>query len=122
MKKIIVLSALLLLVCGCGTKMQEGEIKQITCDEKESILENDKAMLIDVREEEEYKENHLEKAINIPYEKIVETLDTYGTIDLNVPIIVYCKSGTRSSIAAESLKNAGYKHIYNLGAMSNCDK
>ena len=71
--------------------------------------------------DEEYKEKHLDKAINIPFDKIVDTLNTYGTIDFKVPIIVYCKSGGRSAQAAASLIEAGYQKVYDLGAMSSCD-
>lgn len=120
MKKLLIIIILLLSICGC-TSTETAEIKQVTCSEKDEILKNDRAMLIDVRTKMEYEEKHLDNAVNIPYEKIVETLDAYGDIDFNVPIVVYCQSGGRSSMAAESLKEAGYKNIYDLGAISNCD-
>ena len=121
MKKLIIAVVLLLSICGC-TQEQQTEIKQVTCNEKDEILEKNKqAMLIDVRTEEEYKEKHLDDAINIPYDVIGDTIETYGTIDFDTPIIVYCKSGGRSSQAAETLKDKGYTKIYDLGAISNCD-
>ena len=43
-------------------------------------------------------------------------------VSLDTPIIVYCKSGTRSNNAYNSLKDAGYKHIYDLGSINNCNK
>ena len=119
--KIIIVLALALLLCGC-TSSEEAESKQVTCNEKDEILEKEEnAMLIDVRTKEEFEEKHIEKAINIPYDQIVEVLDTYGTISFDTPIIVYCKSGGRSAQAADALLEAGYKNIYDLGAMSNCD-
>ena len=127
MKKIIILIVLVILLCGCSannSKEKDGQVivKNVTCKEKDDIIKNEEnAMLIDVRTKEEYDEKHLEKAINIPYEKIVEELSAFGTVDFDVPVIVYCKSGGRSSMAAESLINAGYKQVYNLGAISNCD-
>lgn len=127
MKKIIILIVLVILLCGCSAnnskeKDEQVIVKNVTCKEKDDIIKNEEnAMLIDVRTKEEYDEKHLEKAINIPYEKIVEELSAFGTVDFDVPVIVYCKSGGRSSMAAESLINAGYKQVYNLGAISNCD-
>ena len=123
MKKLFVLSLLCISICGCNSnEVNNVDIKKVTCEEKNEILkDNENAMFIDVRTKEEYNEGHIEKAINIPYDEIVDTLATYGTIDVDIPIIVYCKSGGRSSMAAESLKEAGYKNIYDLGAMSNCE-
>ena len=119
MKKIVIVLVFALLLCGCNDK--EG-LKSVTCSEKDEILNNNSnAMLIDVRTEEEYNEGHIERAINIPYDKVVESLDTYGILNFDVPLIVYCKSGGRSSMAAEALVDAGYKNVYDLGAMSNCD-
>ena len=121
MKRLIILIVLLLGICGC-TSNEKTEIKQVTCNEKDEIIEKEShAMLIDVRTKEEYEEKHLKDAINIPYDEIVQTLSTYGTIDYNVPIIVYCKSGTRSNTAAEALKEEGYKNIYDLGSIDNCN-
>lgn len=121
MKKLLILGIVLLSLCGCSTS-EKVESKSVTCNEKNEIIkENKNAMLIDVRTKEEYDEDHIEKAVNIPYEEVVNTLATYGTIDFNTPIIVYCKSGGRSSMAASSLVDAGYKNIYDLGAMSNCE-
>lgn len=123
MKRLFILSLFCISICGCNSnEVNNIEIKNVTCDEKNEILkENKNAILIDVRTKEEYDSGHIEKAINIPYDKIVDTLSTYGTIDFDTPIIVYCKSGGRSNMAAESLISSGYKNIYDLGAMSNCD-
>ncbi len=123
MKKIITIAIVVIALCGCGSKQstESLEAKKITCEEKEEVLKDKHAMLIDVRTKEEFDEKHLANAINIPFDKIVDTLSTYGTIDSNIPLIVYCKSGGRSGQAAASLIEAGYKKVYDLGAMSNCE-
>ena len=123
MKKFVIIFLLFVCLCGCNSDSNEKvESKKVSCDEKNEILKNEKdAMLIDVRTNDEFDLKHLENAINIPYDTIVEGLDTYGTVSFDTPIIVYCKSGGRSAQAAESLVNAGYKNIYDLGASSNFD-
>ena len=120
MKKIVLFLVILLVLCGCS-KENMAKVEDVTCNEEKEILKDSTAMLIDVRSKEEFDEGHLKNAINIAYDQIVSVLDTYGTIDFNTPIVVYCKSGARSSAAAEALLKAGYKNIYNLGAMSNCE-
>ena len=125
MKKILIFIVMLLLVSGCGkTKTVSNEVKEaketisnVTCD-KAMSLQGDGAIIVDVREPEEYKEEHLDEAINIPYTEIVNKISNYA--DKDTKIIVYCKSGVRSNKAATSLVDAGYKNIYDLGSISNC--
>ena len=131
MKKVLLLCSFILLLCGCNSassslnKNVDNNVNNnhsISCDEmKEMLNENKNAILIDVREEDEYNEGHLKDAVNIPYERITQTLETYGTIDFDTSIVVYCASGVRSEKAYNSLKDVGYKNIYDLGSISNCD-
>lgn len=85
---------------------------------KEQIINNG-AILIDVRTEEEYNEEHIEGAVLLPVDTITEETVHEIVKDLDTPIIVYCQSGNRSQQAAELLSNLGYREVYNLGAMSN---
>lgn len=114
-KRILVIFSMLLLV-GCGS-IKSGKI---SCSDKDVVLDYDNSILIDVRTDSEYKLGHLDGAINIPYEDIVKGVSKLEDIDFNTNIIVYCKSGVRSSQAFDSLRNAGYNNVYDLGAMSSC--
>lgn len=129
MKKMIILVCFLLLLVGCGEKeMKENNksikedkvsINKITCDKMKELM-NDGAILIDVREKDEYDERHLDKAINISYTVISQEISNYVPNKDN-KIIVYCKSGARSNKAANYLLEAGYTNIYDLGSINNCD-
>ena len=114
MKKLFILGILLFLLTGCSEK--EGTITEVTCDKMKELMKDSKTVLFDVRSKEEYDEGHLDKAENRPLTTIDEV-----KLDKNTPIIVYCKSGARSGEAAKMLLEMGYKNIYNLGAMSNCN-
>lgn len=116
MKKILIILSIILLT-GCS-KIESGKN---TCEQKDVVLKEENAVIIDVRTKEEYKEFHMKDAINIPYENIVETIKTKKEINEDTPIIVYCKSGARSNQAYNSLKQAGYKNVYDLGAISKCN-
>ncbi len=123
-KKIfILLIAILVILVGCGKKKEEEKIEsgKITCKQMKEVMTWDgDPILIDVRTAEEFKEGHLGKAINIPYETVVDELSKKENVNFETPIIVYCKSGNRSGQAYNSLKVAGYKNVFDLGAMSTC--
>src|SRR4051812_7842779 len=75
------------------------------------------ALLIDVRSWQEYAASHIEGARNIPVGEIGNRASDLGSLDQ--PIILYCASGTRSAMAARTLRSAGFRKVYNLGSMSN---
>lgn len=75
------------------------------------------ARLIDVRSPEEFAAGHVEGATNIPVGEVETRIADFGA--QNQPIVVYCRSGVRSARAARILAGAGYRNVYNLGAMSS---
>ena len=108
MKKILLI-LLILLIVGCD--------KQLTEEEKlKKVLSSNNYIIIDVRYDYEYNEGHLVDAINIPYESIDKNIN----IDKNKTILVYCKSGKRSKIAYDKLKELGYD-VIDLGAYDKID-
>ncbi len=119
MKKILIVLSILLLV-GCGSQEKEPitvhSLQNNNIDSLAIIIESGNYIIVDVREKEEYDESHLKGAINIPYDTIDEKVD----LDKTKKILVYCKSGKRSSIAYTTLTNLGYD-VYDLGAYSNID-
>lgn len=124
-KKLIILISLLWLITSCEKKESvaldsevELSVLSINCDKTEEEV-NDGAILIDVRSEEEYKLSHLDQAINIPVDVIEEEIVNY-VVDKGTPVILYCRSGNRSSNAAQALLKLGYYKVYDLGAMDNC--
>lgn len=75
------------------------------------------AMVLDVRTPEEFAEGHLANAVNIPFEQVTEEFAKRG-IAKDAPVVLYCRSGRRSSIATEALVAAGYTQTYNGGGYS----
>lgn len=75
----------------------------------------EKAILLDVRSEEEYALGHIPSSKNLP----LQAIDKAGKFVSNkdVPVFVYCRSGNRSSMAQEMLKNMGYKNVKNIGGI-----
>lgn len=85
-----------------------------TQEEATEIYERTNAPLIDVRTPEEYRENHIEGAVNIPVYEIDNLKNEI--IDPNKVILVYCKTGKRSKIVKQILIQNGYKNVYTFSA------
>jgi rhodanese-related sulfurtransferase len=49
----------------------------------------------------------------IPYDETLDRLDQYPA-DTDAPIVLYCRSGRMSAIAAEALVSAGYTNVYDV--------
>ncbi|MCS7245295.1 MAG: rhodanese-like domain-containing protein [candidate division WOR-3 bacterium] len=74
-----------------------------------------KAIIIDVRTEQEHKAGYIPKTkYNIPHDQIADRIGKLKIDSEKDTIIVYCRSGNRSKIAATILENKGYKNVLNL--------
>ena len=83
--------------------------------------EKAKGVWIDVRSAEEFNSGHLQNALNIPHDKIVEGVKALGSAK-DEPINLYCRSGRRAEIALTELKNAGYTNVTNHGGYEDLVK
>ncbi len=77
------------------------------------IDQNQDLVLLDVRSPEEYARNRIQKSVNLPYETITRDIGELVP-DKKTKIVVYCLSGSRSVVAAQSLIEAGYLNIFNM--------
>lgn len=71
------------------------------------------AVLLDVREDDEFKSGHIPGALSIPLSRI----DTI-TIPKDKSLYVYCLRGTRSKRAAHALKRMGYANVRSIGGIA----
>ena len=79
------------------------------------------ALIIDVRTANEYQQKHVQQAVNIPYDEIASRITTLAP-DRSTRIILYCRSGHRSGIAAQTLREMGYQQINNRGGLSDMQR
>ena len=82
-------------------------------------------LLVDVRTPNEYNHHHLPDAINVPLSTLKAHISSSTSTQKHPllsqkgkKIIVYCRSGNRSSKALRLLKKEGYQEVYNLGGLS----
>jgi len=85
-----------------------------------SAFTEENALIIDVRSAEEFATGHIEGAINVPLPEI-EDMSAYLPIYQNRSLIVYCRSGYRSSHAVISLTDMGFTNVYDLGGLLDWD-
>ena len=82
------------------------------------INANQAGLILDVRTPEEYAEGHVPGARNIPHDQLgsrLAELDAYKDKD----IVLYCKSGRRAGIAANTLRAAGFSKLLHLDGDMN---
>jgi sulfur-carrier protein adenylyltransferase/sulfurtransferase len=89
------------------------QIRQIDIDEARRMMDKPGTVLIDVREPEEWRQGHISNAIGIS-RGFLELRVEEKVPDHKTPIILQCASGTRSLLAARTLRELGYENVYNL--------
>ena len=98
-----------LLLAGC----QPSNIASMTPNEAAKMFSEQKAIIVDVREDSEWKAQHIAGAIHIPLAQVAGRLSELAQYkDRNV--VVQCRSGKRSAKAASTLQDAGFTKVYNL--------
>ncbi|MDQ6694018.1 MAG: molybdopterin-synthase adenylyltransferase MoeB [Chloroflexota bacterium] len=99
--------------CGIDPQAERGETdRDITPRELQARLaKGDNLVLLDVRELNEWNIVHLDGAKLIPVNSVTEHAHELNTAD---EIVIYCKSGVRSARAVNTLRNLGFRKLWNL--------
>lgn len=91
------------------------QVKTISMEEYRKVVENPgEALIVDVREPNEFAAGHVPGAINIPRGvlefQIWKQVGFPANLDLDRNVILHCQSGNRASLAAQSLADLGFTH------------
>ncbi len=90
---------------------------KLSAEEAKEIMDStEDYILLDVREEDEYAEGHIKDALLMPYGEITERAEN-ELPDKEQTILVYCRSGRRSAIAAQTLTELGYTDVKDFGGI-----
>ncbi len=121
MKKIILILLAAIVLAACQSKSVAGEpvtvaggsYKNVSADELEVMLKDKDFMFINVHIP--FAGNIADTDLSIPYDQIgtPENLSQLPA-DKNAKIVLYCRSGRMSAIAAEALVSQGYTNIWDL--------
>lgn len=96
---------------------EQASYQTITASEAKELMETlDSYTIVDVRTVEEYNEGYIEGAILLPdYEVSAKASEVLK--DPSANILVYCRSGRRSKLAAQALVDLGYTNVYDFGGI-----
>ena len=120
MKKLILFLLPVMLLTACGQanpNSQEAVYMNITAQEAKQIMDSEEGYIIlDTRTQAEYDEGHIPGAIVISHDEIEEKAEQLLP-DKDQLLLVYCRSGRRSKLAAEALVKLGYTNIKEFGGI-----
>ena len=89
-------------------------VHEVSVDDVKSRLDGgQKFLLVDVREESEYGNDHLPGAIHLG-KGVIERDVEERVPDLNTPMVLYCGGGYRSALAADNLQKMGYTNVLSM--------
>ena len=96
---------------------QTSVYENITAQEAKEIMDTQEGYIIlDTRAQEEFDEGHIPGAIVLPHDEVLEKAESVLP-DKDQLILVYCRSGRRSKLAAEDLVTLGYTNIREFGGI-----
>lgn len=108
----------LLMVSACGGE-EPAEYVHISAEEAKNIMDSSEDyVLLDVRTEEEFAEKHIPGAVLIPDSEIAQRAEK-ELLDKEKTVLVYCRSGRRSKLAAQILADMGYKNVLEFGGIND---
>lgn len=86
---------------------------QVTPQQLSLMVNNDNALVLDVRPDKEFKQGHIVDALNIPVSQIK---DRIGQLEKykDRPLVLVCKMGQQTSGVAKQLRGAGFDKVYRL--------
>lgn len=83
------------------------EVLNISPSEAKNLIQSQKLLILDVREQAEYEVSHLSGAKRF-------TPEVLKSIEPDTEILVYCTVGVRSASLAKELKNQGFSNVHNI--------
>ena len=125
MKKmlLLVLAALLAIsaVCFAQSPANAEGYQKITPQQAKARMAEPGVIVLDVRMQQEYDAGHIANAVLLPL-PLIEAGDAAvakALPDKDAEILVYCRSGRRSAIAANALINMGYTNVLDFGGIND---
>ena len=96
--------------------VNQAEYRRISPIEAQAMMENYDVLILDVRTQEEFEGGFISNAVLLPYSEIRERAESV-IVDRDRIVLVYCRAGRRSEIAARALVEMGFTRVYDFGGI-----
>ena len=108
--------SIVLLLTGCMyIRPKQNSMSDLSQNEwAQALTEQQQAVVLDVRTQEEFESGYIPKAINIDIQMGQSFIDEINSLDKNKFYYVYCRSGARSSQAVQLMRELGFNDTFNL--------
>jgi rhodanese-related sulfurtransferase len=103
----------LLLVIKAEFEHQAGRANQVDPTAAIRLMNNDDAVVLDVREAKDFSNGHIKNATNVPMSALKSQVDSLAK-HKDKPVLTYCRSGNQSGKACRILKHSGFSNVHNL--------
>ncbi len=91
------------------------QITEVTVDTSKQLLAEGNIVLVDTREESEYAAGHIADALLLPRGVLEFKIGNMPELaDKTKAVLIYCRSGNRSALAAQTLQQLGYKNVLSM--------
>jgi phage shock protein E len=111
MNRILVGAAVLLVSCGISAEDRKIETMTAQAVHQSLLAEGAKPLVVDVREPDEFEAGHIREALLAPLANVEKDL---ASVPKDREIVLVCRSGRRSRIAAKMLSERGYTKLWNM--------
>jgi rhodanese-related sulfurtransferase len=105
-------AAILVMLIGGELRQRLSGINEVGPGEATRMLNHDNAVIVDMRDDKDYREGHIVNAVHTPASNsdAVQKLEKFR----ERPVIVYCRSGNTSAGFCSKLRKQGFASVYNL--------
>jgi phage shock protein E len=112
---LVLVLALSVLVAACSSDTTTQSIELVSPADAAQVIADDPAglVILDIRTPEEFNQARLADAVMVDFyaENFAAQLDT---LDKDVPYVMYCNSGNRSSEAVKTMEDLGFVEVYEV--------
>ena len=105
------LAVILVLLIGGEIQRLAGGAKHIDSQEATRLINHNDAVMIDIRDDGQFRSGHILNAINMPKDKLDAEV---GKLKNDKPVIAYCRTGQQSAGFCSRLRKKGFQEVYNL--------
>ena len=89
------------------------KVKQVNPAEAVRLMDDESLVILDTREAQEFDSGYIKGAVHIPMSQMKKRMGELEKYKSR-PVLIYCRSGSRSNYTGKLLSNAGFENVQNL--------